>query len=43
MPSLTSIHIALVVIAMIVGLLVGWVFRGSRSTSEKTAINAGWQ
>jgi len=43
MPEITVIHIAIVAGALIVGLLLGWVARGSRTVSEKTAINIGWQ
>jgi predicted flap endonuclease-1-like 5' DNA nuclease/cell fate (sporulation/competence/biofilm development) regulator YmcA (YheA/YmcA/DUF963 family) len=28
---------------MLIGIVVGWVFRGNRTTSEKVAINSGWQ
>lgn len=43
MPEITVLHIALLVAALLVGLILGWVFRGNRSTSEKNAISAGWQ
>ena len=43
MPELTVTHIALLAAALIVGVIVGWFFRGNRSSSEKTAINLGWQ
>ncbi len=43
MPELTTVHIALLVVATMLGLLLGWMFRGSRSHNEKSAINAGWQ
>lgn len=43
MPEITVIHIAIVAGALIIGLLLGWVARGSRTVSEKTAINIGWQ
>jgi predicted flap endonuclease-1-like 5' DNA nuclease len=43
MPEITALHIAALVIALLVGTVLGWVVRGSRSTSEKSAINAGWQ
>ncbi|MDH3429272.1 MAG: hypothetical protein OEM60_01360 [Gammaproteobacteria bacterium] len=43
MPEISVIHIALFFVALIIGLPIGWVFRGSRSASEKAAINAGWQ
>jgi predicted flap endonuclease-1-like 5' DNA nuclease len=43
MSEITVIHIALIAVALLVGLIVGWIFRGSRSVGEKTAINLGWQ
>ena len=43
MPEITIIHIAVIVVALLVGVIVGWYFRGSRSAGEKTAINLGWQ
>jgi len=43
MPELTITHIVLLATAVIIGLAVGWVARGSRTAGEKQAINAGWQ
>lgn len=43
MPEITVTHIAIVVGALIAGVVVGWFGRGSRAASEKTAINEGWQ
>ena len=43
MPELTVIHIALMAIAAVIGVVVGWVLRGNRSEQEKSAVNAGWQ
>ena len=43
MPEITVIHIALLATALIVGVLIGWIFRGRRSNSEKATINVGWQ
>ena len=43
MPEITVIHIAGLFIAMLIGIVIGWVVRGGRSTSEKAAINSGWQ
>jgi len=42
-PEITVIQIAIITGALIVGLVVGWIFRGKRSISEKIAINKGWQ
>jgi len=43
MPELTVIHITLMAITAVVGAIVGWVLRGSRSEQEKAAVSAGWQ
>jgi len=43
MPEITVIHIALLATALIVGVIIGWIFRGRRSNTEKATINAGWQ
>ena len=43
MPELTVIHIALMAITAVVGAIVGWVLRGSRSEQEKAVVSAGWQ
>ena len=43
MPEITVIHIALLVAALIVGVIIGWIFRSRRSSSENATINASWQ
>jgi predicted flap endonuclease-1-like 5' DNA nuclease/cell fate (sporulation/competence/biofilm development) regulator YmcA (YheA/YmcA/DUF963 family) len=43
MPEITVIHIALIAAALLVGVIVGWTFRSSRSVGEKTPINISWQ
>jgi len=43
MPEITVTHIAILVGALIVGIILGWIVRGGRSANEKTAINEGWQ
>ena len=43
MPEITVTHIIIVAGALIVGIILGWIVRGSRSVGEKTAINEGWQ
>ena len=43
MPEITVTHIMIVAGALIVGIILGWIVRGSRSVGEKTAINEGWQ
>jgi len=42
-PEITATHIAILVVALIIGTVIGWFGRGSRSSSEKSAINEGWQ
>ena len=43
MPEITVTHIIVVAGALIVGVILGWIVRGSRSVGEKAAINEGWQ
>ena len=43
MPEITVTHIALLAAALIIGVVVGWIFRGNKGSSEKAAINLGWQ
>lgn len=43
MPEITITHIALLAAALIIGVVVGWIFRGNKGSSEKAAINLGWQ
>ncbi len=43
MPEITIIHIALLAVALMIGVIVGWLSRGSRSNNEIATINASWQ
>ncbi|MBT8090550.1 MAG: hypothetical protein KJO01_10115 [Gammaproteobacteria bacterium] len=43
MPEVTAVNIALLALALLVGMIVGWLLRSRRSSGEKAAINAGWQ
>jgi predicted flap endonuclease-1-like 5' DNA nuclease/uncharacterized protein YoxC len=43
MPEITVTHIALLAGALMVGVILGWLVRGNRTVTEKSAINAGWQ
>jgi len=43
MPEITVTHIAIVIGALIIGVIVGWIGRTSRASSEKDVINEGWQ
>ncbi len=42
-PEMTIEHIGLLALALVIGLVLGWFFRGERSAKEKIAVNAGWQ
>lgn len=43
MPELTVTHFGLMVGILVVGLILGWIFRGDRCAKEKMAVNASWQ
>ncbi|MEO1203229.1 MAG: hypothetical protein AAFX10_11010, partial [Pseudomonadota bacterium] len=43
MPDISLLHIGAATFAAIVGIVIGWLSRGSRARREKAAINAGWQ
>ncbi len=43
MPEFTFIYVAIFALSAVIAVVIGWVIRGSRSTQEKGAINAGWQ
>jgi len=43
MPEITLTNIGSIGGALLVGIVLGWIFRNSRSRREKLAINAGWQ
>ncbi len=43
MPELTAVHVGIIAAMLVVGIILGWIFRGDRSAKEKIAINAGWQ
>ena len=43
MAEITVTHIALLAGALIVGVIIGWLVRGSRTATEKAAISAGWK
>lgn len=43
MPEITLVQIGSIGGALLVGVLLGWLFRNSRSRVEKVAISAGWQ
>ena len=43
MPELTTMHIGLLALVLVVGVVLGWLFRSNRSAKDEIAINAGWQ
>lgn len=43
MPEVSVVHIVIIAAALLLGIIVGWIFRGKRSVFEKVAINLGWQ
>ncbi len=43
MPEIAPIEIAVLLGLLVLGILLGWIFRGGRSAKEKIAVNAGWQ
>jgi len=43
MPELTLVHFGLLGVALLAGVMLGWIFRSGRSKREKIAVNAGWQ
>ncbi|MEE4162875.1 MAG: hypothetical protein V2I25_10225 [Woeseiaceae bacterium] len=42
MPPLSTTSIAAIVLALLAGMLTGWVLRAKRGKAEKIAINEGW-
>ena len=42
MPPLSTMSIATIVLALLAGMLTGWVLRAKRGKAEKIAINEGW-
>jgi predicted flap endonuclease-1-like 5' DNA nuclease len=43
MPELNVTTITLLIVAVVLGVVVGWLVRGRRTVGEKAAISAGWQ
>jgi predicted flap endonuclease-1-like 5' DNA nuclease len=43
MPEITAVHIVLLAAVALVGVVAGWIVRGSRAVRDRQAINAGWQ
>lgn len=43
MPEIAPIEITVLAAMLLLGILLGWIFRGGRCAKEKISINAGWQ
>ncbi len=43
MPEIAPIEIGMLAGMLILGVALGWIFRGGRCAKEKIAVNAGWQ
>ncbi|MCH8308409.1 MAG: hypothetical protein IH930_09745 [Proteobacteria bacterium] len=43
MPEIAPIEIGMLAGMLIIGVALGWIFRGVRCAKEKIAVNAGWQ
>jgi predicted flap endonuclease-1-like 5' DNA nuclease/uncharacterized protein YoxC len=43
MAEITVVHIGLLTLAIVVGVVLGWVIRGRRCAQEKDAVSEGWQ
>lgn len=43
MPEIAPIEIAVLAGMLVLGVVLGWIFRGNRCAREKIAVNAGWQ
>ena len=43
MPELTVIHFGLLALMLVIGAIIGWIFRSDRCAREKIAVNASWQ
>ena len=43
MPELTAMHFGLLALMLVIGVVLGWIFRSDRCAKEKIAVNASWQ
>ena len=43
MPEIAPIEIAMLAGMLLLGIILGWIFRSGRCIKEKIAVNAGWQ
>lgn len=43
MPEIAPIEIAMLAGMLLLGIILGWIFRSGRCAKEKIAVNAGWQ
>jgi predicted flap endonuclease-1-like 5' DNA nuclease/cell division protein FtsB len=43
MPEIALMEIAVLAGVLLLGIILGWIFRSGRCAKEKIAVNAGWQ
>jgi predicted flap endonuclease-1-like 5' DNA nuclease len=43
MPEIAPMEIAMLAGMLLLGIILGWIFRSGRCAKEKIAVNAGWQ
>ncbi len=43
MPEIAPMEITVLAGMLLLGIILGWIFRGGRCAKEKIAVNAGWQ
>ena len=43
MPEIAPMEIAMLAGMLLLGIILGWIFRSGRCIKEKIAVNAGWQ
>ena len=43
MPEIAPMEIAMLAGMLLLGIILGWIFRSGRCVKEKIAVNAGWQ
>ena len=43
MPEIAPMEIAVLAGMLLLGIILGWIFRGGRCAKEKLAVNASWQ
>ncbi|MHC4326148.1 MAG: hypothetical protein ACYSUX_17905, partial [Planctomycetota bacterium] len=43
MPEIAPMEMVALAGMLLLGIIVGWIFRSGRCAKEKIAVNAGWQ